>query len=162
MRKAMVNAARGSEDAAARRMAAHDVGVAAMTKVPVYRLYALRIVYLLIVLFLGFTIWPGIIHHTRVWPMMDGVARAMLAAVAIVAAIGIRFPLQMLPVLFFEIAWKSLWLIAVGLPLWSAGQLDPDSAENAKACILGVILFSLVVPWPYVFRSFFRTAPEPV
>jgi hypothetical protein len=85
----------------------------------------------------------------------------MLAAVAIVAAIGIRYPLQMLPVLFFEIAWKSIWLIAVGLPLWSANQLDPDSAENARACIFGVILFSLVVPWPYVFRSFFRSPPDP-
>jgi hypothetical protein len=130
-----------------------------MTNVPVYRLHALRIVYFLIVLFLGFTIWPGIIHHTRVWPMMDGVARAMLAAVAIVAAIGIRFPLQMLPILFFEIAWKSLWLIAVGLPLWSANQLDPDSAENAKACLIGVVLFSLVMPWSYVFRSFLRPSP---
>lgn len=143
--------------------AAHDIsGMAAMTRVPVYRLYALRIAYLLIVLFLGFTIWPGIIHHSRVWPMMDGVGRAMLAAVAIVAAIGIRFPLQMLPVLFFEIAWKSIWLLAVGLPLWSANQLDPDSAENAKACLIGVILFSLVVPWPHVFRSFFRASPDPV
>lgn len=133
-----------------------------MTKVPAYRLHALRIVYCLIVLFLGFTIWPGIIHHTRVWPMMDGVARAMLASVAIVAAIGIRFPLQMLPVLFFEIAWKSLWLLAVGIPLWSANQLDADSAENAKACLAGVVLFSLVVPWRYVIGSFFRASSDPV
>jgi hypothetical protein len=129
-----------------------------MTKVPIYRLHALRIVYFLIVLFLGFTIWPGIIHHTRAWPMLEGVARIMLAAVAIVAAIGIRFPLQMLPVLFFEIAWKSLWLLAVGLPLWSANQLDPDSAENAKACLIGVTLFSLVIPWRYVFGSLFRAS----
>lgn len=130
-----------------------------MTKVPVYRLYALRIVYLLIVLFLVSTIWPGIIHHMRVWPMMEGVGRSMLAAVAIVAAIGILFPLQMLPLLFFEIAWKSVWLIAIGLPLWSANQLDADSAENAKACLVGVVLFSLVMPWPYVFRGFFRPSP---
>jgi len=126
-----------------------------MAGISAYRLHALRIVYLLILLFLGSTIWPGILHHTRVWPMMDGVARAMLAAIAIMAALGILYPLQMLPILFYEIAWKALWLVAVGLPLWTAGHLDPDNAENAKACLIGVILFSLAVPWPYVLKTFF-------
>jgi hypothetical protein len=76
--------------------------------------------------------------------------------VAIVAAIGIRYPLQMLPVLFFEIAWKSIWLIVVGLPLWSANQMDPDNAETLKACLVGVVLFSIVVPWPYFFANYVR------
>jgi hypothetical protein len=127
-----------------------------MAQVPPYRLYALRVVYALIVLFLCSAIWPGMFHHTRLWPPMEGVARSMLAAVAIVAAIGIRYPLQMLPVLFFEIAWKSIWLIVVGLPLWSANQMDPDNAETLKACLVGVVLFSIVVPWPYVFANYVR------
>ena len=33
--------------------------------------------------------------------------------------------------------------------------MDADNAENAKACLIGVVLFSLVVPWPYVFRTYF-------
>ena len=126
------------------------------TEVPLYRLYALRAVFALIVLFLCTSIWPGMFHHTRVWPPMEGVARSLLAAVAIVAAIGIRYPLQMLPVLFFEIAWKSIWLIVVGIPLWSAGRLDPDNAETFTACLVGVVLFSLVLPWPYVWQHYVR------
>lgn len=129
-----------------------------MTKLPNYRLHALRLVYFLIVLFLTSTIWPGFFHHTRSWPMMEGVARSMLAAVAVVAALGLAFPLRMLPILFFEIAWKSIWLIAVGIPLWRTGKMDPDNMENAKACILGVILFTAAVPWGYVFKGFF--APD--
>jgi hypothetical protein len=127
-----------------------------MAEVPLYRLYALRVVYILIVLFLCSTIWPGMFHHTRIWPPMEGVARSMLAAVAIVAAIGIRYPLQMLPVLFFEIAWKSTWLIVVGLPLWFGSQLDPDNAETFTACVVGVILFALVLPWPYLVQNYVR------
>jgi hypothetical protein len=128
----------------------------AANEVPLYRLYALRIVFALIVLFLCTAIWPGLLHHMRVWPPMEGVARAMLGAVAIVAAIGIRYPLQMIPVLLFEIAWKSIWLIVVGLPLWHAGALDPDNAETFKACLIGVALFSLVLPWPYVIATYVR------
>ena len=71
-----------------------------MTQVPRYRLHILRGVYLVIVLFLVLTIWPGFVYHSRVWPMMEGVARSMLSAVAIVAALGVFFPLRMLPVLF--------------------------------------------------------------
>jgi hypothetical protein len=124
--------------------------------VPLYRLYALRLVYALLVLFLVATIWTGYFHHTRVWPPMEGVARALLAAVAVVAAIGIRYPLRMLPVLMFELAWKSIWLVTVGLPARAAGTLDADTAETFKACAIGVVLFALVIPWPYVFDRFVR------
>lgn len=124
--------------------------------VPLYRLYALRIVYGLLVLFLVSTIWTGFFHHTRVWPPMEGVARALLAAVAILAAIGIRYPLKMLPVLMFELAWKSIWLVAIGLPAQAAGPLDADMSETFKACAVGVVLFALVMPWPYVLDRFVR------
>jgi hypothetical protein len=129
--------------------------------VPLYRLYALRIVYLLLVLFLVSTIWTGYFHHSRVWPPMEGVARALLAAVAIPAAIGIRYPLRMLPILFFELAWKSIWLVTVGLPAHAAGPLDPDTAETFKACAIGVVLFALVIPWPYVFQTYVRGEADP-
>lgn len=122
--------------------------------VPLYRLYALRLVYLLLVLFLVSTIWTGYFHHTRVWPPMEGVARALLAAIAVPAALGLRQPLRMLPVLLLELAWKSIWLVTVGLPAQAAGPLDPDTAENFKACAIGVVVFALVIPWPYVFREF--------
>lgn len=126
-----------------------------MANVPTYRLYALRIVYFLILLFIGSSIWPGMLHHTRIWPPMEGVARSMLAAVGVMAALGIRFPLQMLPVLFFELAWKSIWLIVIGIPLWSANHLDPDNAETFKACAIGLVVFSAAVPWRYVFTTYF-------
>ncbi|MDB5694033.1 MAG: hypothetical protein JWO81_3096, partial [Alphaproteobacteria bacterium] len=80
-----------------------------MTEISLFRLYALRIVYFLILLFLGTTIWPGIVHHQLPWTLMSGVAHCMLAAVGVMALIGIFRPLRMLPVLFYEIAWKATW-----------------------------------------------------
>jgi hypothetical protein len=131
-----------------------------MKALPLYRLYALRLVYVLLVLFLVMTIWTGYFHHTRVWPPMEGVARALLAAVAILAAIGIRYPLKMLPVLFFELTWKAIWLITVGFPARSSGPLDADTAETFKACAVGVIVFALVIPWPYVFEHYVKQASD--
>src|SRR3954469_2177251 len=122
-----------------------------MKGIPLYRLYALRFVYVLLVVFLVMTIWTGYFHHTRAWPPMEGVARALPAAVAVLAALGIRYPLKMLPVLFFELAWKAIWLIPVGFPAQSDGPLDPDTAETFKACAVGIVVFALVIPWPYVF-----------
>ena len=131
-----------------------------MKAIPLYRLYALRVVYALLVLFLVATIWTGYFHHTRVWPPMEGVARALLAAVAVLAAIGIRYPLKMLPLLFFELAWKSIWLLTVGFPAHAAGPLDADTAETFKACAVGVVLFALVIPWSYVLEHFIREAGD--
>ena len=80
----------------------------------------------------------------------------MLTAVSLLAALGIRYPLQMLPLLFFELVWKSIWLIAVALPLWSAGRLDPATMETVKACLMGVVLVPLVLPWGYVWANYVK------
>ena len=39
--------------------------------------------------------------------------------------LGLRYPLQMLPLLMFEFVWKAIWLIGYGLLQWSSGQLSP-------------------------------------
>jgi len=124
-----------------------------MSEVSVLRLYALRAGYLLLVVGLGMVIWPGIIHHEKPWTLMQGVVHCMLAAMSALAILGLRYPLQMLPVLFFEVVWKLLWLIVVALPLWSAHQMDADTLETANDCLL-VVVFLIVIPWPHVFANY--------
>ena len=77
-----------------------------MTEVSALRLYALRAGYLLLVLGLGSQIWPAMIHHAMPWDLMHGVASSMLAAMSALAVLGLRYPLQMLPLLFFELMWR--------------------------------------------------------
>ncbi|HEX7679364.1 MAG TPA: hypothetical protein VF713_14630 [Thermoanaerobaculia bacterium] len=131
-----------------------------MTEVSTFRLYLLRGTYLLIFVFLASSIWPLIIHHTKPWSLMHGVACCLLAAMAPLVALGIRYPLQMLPVLLFELLWKSIWLIAIALPLWQAHQIDPDTAETVKACLMGWVIFPIVIPWPYVFANYVKKAGD--
>ena len=124
-------------------------------EVSLLRLYALRATYLLLVVGMGFQIWPAIIHHTRPWDLMHGVASCMLGAMSALAAVGLRYPLKMLPILFFELVWKATWLIAIAYPLWTAHKIDADTAETVTACLMGII-FPIVIPWRYVIAQYLK------
>ena len=80
----------------------------------------------------------------------------LLAALTAMMALGVRYPLQMLPLLLFEFLWKAIWLVAIALPLWSAHQLDPETMETVKACMLGIVLYPIVIPWPYVWANYVK------
>jgi hypothetical protein len=126
-----------------------------MTDVSLFRLYLLRATYLLIAVGLGFEIWPVLLSHTKPFALMQGVVVSILATVSILAVVGIRHPLKMLPLLFFEMIWKAIWLVAIALPLWSANQLDANTMETVYACLMG-ILFPIVMPWPYVWSVYVK------
>ena len=91
--------------------------------------------------------------HGKAWTLMQGVVHCMLAAMSALAVVGLFHPLRMLPLLFFELAWKAIWLVVVALPLWQAHQMDADTSETAVECLMAVV-FLVVVPWPYVFRAY--------
>jgi len=129
------------------------------TEVPLWRLYALRAGYLLLVLGLGSVIWPGVIRHDRPWALMQGVVHCMLAAMSALALLGLRYPLRMLPLLFFEIAWKAIWLLVVALPLWRVHQLDADTLETAYECLMAVV-FVVAIPWGYVATNYGLASSE--
>ena len=124
-----------------------------MSDVSLPRLYALRAGYLLIAGGLAATVWPLLINHSPQWPLMNSVVCSLLAAVSVLAAVGIRYPLRMLPVLLFEILWKSIWLIVIALPLWSANQIDARTWQTVRDCLYGAILLPLV-PWRYVVSQY--------
>ena len=117
------------------------------------RLYVLRGAYLLLVIGLGAMILPVLLSHE---PMARGVIPSLLGAVWLLAFVGLRYPLQMLPLLMFEFVWKAIWLIAFGLPQWSSGQLPATFAEDFKAIAAGVILMPIVIPWGYVYRHYVK------
>lgn len=125
-----------------------------MQEVSLVRLYVMRALYLLIAVAEGLQIWPLIFHH-RLWAdPMHGVAVALLAALTLLCWLGVRYPLKMAPLLVFEWVWKTIWMLAMGVPAWQAGPLSAAMSENMLAIGLGVVLVPLVLPWPYLWRQY--------
>jgi hypothetical protein len=126
---------------------------ATILEVSLFRLYTLRAAYLVLAAGLGVYIWPAVIHHTNEFAAAQGVRFALLAGLGATAALGLRYPVQMLPVLLFELIWKAIYLIAFVLPLWSAHKINAATAEDIKA-VLMVVIFIPLIPWRYVFAHY--------
>jgi hypothetical protein len=131
-----------------------------MKEVSLSRLYLLRAMYLFIVAGFGVFIWPGILRHQGPWDLMQGVVNCMLIAFWSLSILGLRYPLQMLPVLLWEFVWKMLWLLAVGLPAWLGGGMDEATQANAFACIFA-LLIPFVLPWRYLVAHYLVKAGDP-
>lgn len=118
-----------------------------------FRLYTLRAAYFVMAAGLGAFIWPAVIHHTNEFAATQGVRLALLAGLGAAATLGLRYPVQMLPILLFELIWKAIYLIAFALPLWSAHQINASTAEDIKA-VLMVVIFVPLIPWRYVLKYY--------
>jgi hypothetical protein len=117
--------------------------------------------YLLIAVGLGLTIWPTIISPPSVVANSGSVVRSLLGALALVSLLGLRYPLQMLPLLIFELLWKVIWIVAFALPMWTGPGLDAYASETLFACAIGVVLVPLVLPWEYLYRHYVRAPSTP-
>jgi len=126
-----------------------------MNHVSLPRLYLLRAMYLLIVIGLGAAIWPDVLARSRPWELNQGVVASMLAGFSLMCLLGLRYPLQMLPVLFWEMAWKLLWLSNEALPRWLDGSINERIVGTAIDCSL-VILIPFVIPWSYAYAHYIR------
>jgi hypothetical protein len=122
--------------------------------VPLWRLYLLRACYLVLVVGMGGQVWPALFHH-HPWTLAQGVVNSMLAAMTALAVLGLRYPLRMLPILFFELAWKTIWLAALAYPAWRAHAVDAAMAETIFACAPIAIIW-LVPPWRYVIETYLK------
>jgi hypothetical protein len=131
-----------------------------MTELSPLRLNLLRCGYMLLVGGLGLLIWPQILDPGHSWELMEGIVTAMLGALSALAVLGLRYPLQMLPLILFEMGWKAIWLLRIALPQWWAGAIDPGVAANVPLCLMGG-LFLLVVPWRWLFETYVTKAGDP-
>ena len=122
-------------------------------EVSLVRLYLLRAMYALLIVGLGAMIVPDLISHR---PLDRGVIASLLGCVWLLAFLGLRYPLQMLPLLVFEFGWKAIWMLAYGLPQYWSGQLPPTFAADFFNIAFGVILVPLVLPWGYVWRHYVK------
>jgi hypothetical protein len=133
--------------------------MAAAAEVSAFRLNVMRAGYLLLFAGLAYSEWPAFIHQEG-WTYTRSVASSLLVALSLLAALGIRYPLQMLPVLLFEFGWKAIWLIAVALPRWVAHNVDAATSRMTIVCLAAMVIVPLLIPWPYVFANYVRKSGD--
>lgn len=119
-------------------------------EVSILRLYVLRSMYALNFVLVGSGVWVS--YRQEPWDPMIGVAFSFWAALAGLSALGIRYPLAMLPVIFMQLFYKAFWLLAVFVPLQAVGR----SSDLALGFFIGVALDIIVIPWPYVFAHYIK------
>jgi hypothetical protein len=103
--------------------------------------------------------WP-MLPDAHTLPPWEGVTWALLTAMSLLAWLGLRYPVAMLPVLLFEATWKLLWLAVVALPRALDGGLDAATSEIAVNCSLVVVIIA-VIPWRHVRSRYLRAAGDP-
>src|SRR5262245_61486721 len=112
----------------------------------------MRAMYLLNFGLVGAGVVTEFIHREEPWAAIPGVAFSFWAALAVLSALGIRYPLAMLPILFMQLLYKAFWLLAVYVPLRAAGR----SSDLAMGFSIAIILDIIVIPWPYAFAQFMK------
>src|SRR5262245_54209072 len=120
--------------------------------VSIPRLYLLRFVYVVNFVFVGAGVWAQFAHQKEPLDPIRGLAFSFWAALSILSALGIRYPLAMLPVLFMQLIYKTFWMIVVYAPLRAAGT----SSAMAPTFLAAIVVDLIVIPWPYVFEHYFK------
>ncbi len=129
-------------------------------ELPLWRLHLMRVGYLVMGLGLALVKWPVVIGYDSSVPLYEGVVAVLLTAMSLLAFLGLRYPVRLLPILLFESLWKLIWLSVVALPALAAGNVDDDMGEMVFACSWGVIIVA-VVPWRYVWQRYGTAKGDP-
>lgn len=119
------------------------------------QLWGLRLFYLLMLVLVTPVAWQALLGHTGTWEPLRAVTFAVWATYPALAFFGLFRPLRWLPLMFFTIGYKAIWLGFVAYPLWQAGTLWNTPTGEVAASFLALPLLALVVPWGYAWRTYF-------
>ena len=121
----------------------------------------LRAFYAVMAFGLATVVWPDILHPSADLSLPGTVVHGLLGGVGVMALLGLRYPVRMIPLLLFELVWKIIWVVAYALPWWQSGTLSAGASENLVQCAFGIVLIPLVLPWRYVVHHYLSGPGEP-
>ena len=129
-------------------------------EVRTYRQHLMRLIYVGTFLGVGPRAWSTLVTNAAPWDPLRGVAFSFWAAYATLMIFGLWNPLKMVPLLLLQLLYKSVWLLAVAVPLAKAGPLDATTAALVRIFVIAAAADLLVIPWPYVIARYIRKSPE--
>ena len=103
---------------------------------------------------LGIVTMPELMKAAFRWPADDpialGIVGSVYVAFAVLSVLGLRDPLKFAPVLLLQLCYKSVWFVAVVLPLLIRGRF-PDYGLLTAAIFATYIVGDLIaIPFPYL------------
>jgi hypothetical protein len=128
-------------------------GRTVQAELPLYRLNLMRVGYAVMGIGLAVVKWPLLVAHPEPWPLFEGLVTCILTAMSLLALLGLRYPVRLLPILLFECAWKAIWLSVVAAPQLVAGTIDAATREVMVSCLVVVVVLA-VVPWRCVWQQY--------
>jgi len=104
---------------------------------------------------LGIIFAPDLAKSVTGWPgesrLLLGLAGSVYLAFGLLSILGLRSPLKFAPVLLLQLAYKSIWLVAVALPSLIRGHMPTYLIVTAVVFVTYIIGDLIAIPFPYVF-----------
>lgn len=106
---------------------------------------------------LGIIVVPEVIKSVFGWPFEEpiaiGIVGSVYIAFGILSIFGLRSPLKFAPILLLQLCYKSIWFIAVILPLLIAGRLPSYAIFIAIIFATYIVGDLIAIPFSYVFAK---------
>jgi hypothetical protein len=135
-------------------------GAASPLALPIWRVNVMRLGYLLMAVGLALTKGPLFLQGSVAsLPVYEGVVAALLGSMSLLALLGLRYPVQLLPLLILETLWKLVWLATVAVPNLATGDMGTQMSTVLSSVSLVVVILA-VTPWDYVWRRYVRAAGD--
>jgi len=103
---------------------------------------------------LGIVIMPEAVKAMLRWPADEpialGIVGSVYVAFGVLSVLGLRDPVKFAPVLLLQLCYKSVWFVALVLPLLIRGRF-PDYGLVTAAVFATYIVGDLIaIPFPYL------------
>ena len=120
------------------------------------RLYLLRFVYLFSAVVVGMGAWPEVVRRSSTaGDLIGGIAFSIYAAFSVLMLLGVFVPLRMLPLVLFQLLYKLIWIVGIGIPQGRSGHFDAVGRMLEFFAAI-VVLDVIALPWGYVFDRYVR------
>jgi len=103
---------------------------------------------------LGIVIAPELTKALFRWPGDEPIALSIVGSVyvafAVLSVLGLRDPLKFAPVLLLQLCYKSVWFVAVVLPLLIRGRFPEYGLLTAAVFATYIVGDLIAIPFPYL------------
>lgn len=85
-------------------------------------------------------------------PIPYGIEGSVFLAFSLLAMLGLRDPLKFVPILLLQLTYKTVWLVAIVLPLIVTGRFPASYILTVVIFMLFIVGDVIAIPFSYVFK----------